>query len=176
MRVALCSILASAVFSTVLSAQPPARTPGAEHKRLGLFLGQWRYEGETRDSPLGPAGKTSSTETCEWFAGGFHVICNSKGAGRMGAVVGHAVIGYDPAAGAYTYYGISSAGDGFYVLGRVDGNVWTWSSESMMDGKPVKFAVRITEQSPTVQVFRMEASFDGGPPMVVEEGRSTRIK
>lgn len=176
MRVVLCSMLAAGVFTGVLAAQPAARRPGEEHKRIGRFVGQWKYEGETKASPLGSAGRSSSTETCEWFAGGFHVVCNSKGAGPMGAVMGHAVIGYDATAKAYTYYGISSLGDGFYVLGRVDGNVWTWSSESTLDGKPVKFQVRITEESPRVQSFRMEAWFDGGPPIVVEEGRSTRIK
>jgi hypothetical protein len=176
MRVFITSVVAAAVFSGTVMAQPPARKPGAEQKRIGRFVGQWKYEGEAKASPMGPAGKSTGTETCEWFAGGFHVVCNSKGTGPMGAVTGHAIMGYDPVEKAYTYYGISSLGDGFYVKGSVASNVWTWNADSMMEGKPVKFRVTVTEDSPTVHSFKMEASFGGGPMAVVEEGKSTKVK
>ncbi|HSC26630.1 MAG TPA: DUF1579 family protein [Vicinamibacterales bacterium] len=175
MRIFLTSAIAAAVFTSGAMAQPPEMKPGAEHKRLAHFVGQWKFEGESKASPMGPAGKWTGTETCEWFAGSFHVVCNSKGTGPMGAQTGHAIMGYDPMEKGYTYYGISSRGEGYYVKGSVSGNVWTWTSEMMMEGKPAKFRVTVTEDSPTAHSFKMEASFGGGPMTVVEEGKSTKI-
>src|SRR5262245_33294027 len=65
---------------------PPAPKPGTEQKRIGYFAGHWNFQGEAKPSPMGPGGKISATETCDWFAGGFQLVCRSKGTGPMGAV------------------------------------------------------------------------------------------
>jgi hypothetical protein len=174
-RMALAA-LAIGVFVGVVFAQPAPRKPGDEQKRVGYFAGRWNYEGEAKPSPMGPGGKSSFSETCEWFDGGFHLVCHSEGKSPMGAGKGRSVIGYDPNEKTYTYYAISSLGEGFFVRGTVSDKVWTWNNETTVDGKPLKVIVTITEQSPTSYSFKMETSFDGSPLAVLEEGKATKAK
>lgn len=176
MRVTASIAVVLALASSGVAAQPPKPTPGPEHKRLAVFAGQWNVEGEAKESPLGPAGKFTGTETCEWFAGGFQLVCRSKGTGPKGPATGMSVMSYDPGRKAYTYYALSSLGDNIFVHGQVQGKVWTWSDESTIEGKTVKFVATITEETPTSNSFRLEVSVDGGPLTVIETGKSTKAK
>jgi hypothetical protein len=176
MKVILSTAAALVLISSAALTQPPPMKPGAEHKRIGYFAGQWTYQGEAKASPIGPAGKMSGSETCEWFAGGFQLVCRSKGTGPRGAVTGQAIMSYDPGRKAYTYYALSSLGDNIFVRGQVDGKVWTWLDETTVEGKAMKIRATVTEETPTSYTFKLEASFDGGPMTVIEEGKSTRGK
>ena len=176
MRVILATSVAVVITSSAVLTQPPAMKPGAEHKRIAYFAGQWTYQGESKASPLGPAGKMSGTETCEWFAGGFQLVCRSKGTGPRGAVTGQAVMSYDSGRKAYTYYAMSSLGDNIFVRGQVAGKVWTWTDETTVEGKAVKIRATVTEETPTSYSFKLEGSFDGGAMTVLEEGKSTKGK
>ena len=71
---------------------------------------------------------------------------------------------------------MSSLGDNIFVRGQVQGKVWTWSDESTMEGKKVKFVATITEETPTSSSFKLEVSVDGGPMTVIETGKSTKAK
>jgi hypothetical protein len=61
-----------------------------------------------RVGPFRPAGKLSSTTTCEWFAGGFQLVCRGEERGPTGKRTFLNIRAYDEAAKAYTEYGISS--------------------------------------------------------------------
>ena len=167
--------IVAAASSTVLTQAPPMK-PGPEHKRIAYFAGQWTFQGEAKASPLGPGGKISMSESCEWFAGGFQLVCRTKGTGPRGAATGQAVMSYDAGRKAYTYFAMSSLGDNIFVRGQVDGKVWTWLDESTVDGKPMKVRATVTEESPTSYSFKLEISFDGGPMTVLEEGKATKGK
>jgi hypothetical protein len=177
MRTVASIAVALALGSAAVLAQPPKPakpTPGPEHKRIAYFAGQWTFQGEAKESPLGPGGKITGSETCEWFAGGFQLVCRSKGTGPKGAVTGMAVMSYDPGRKAYTYYAHSSLGDNIFVRGQVQDKVWTWSDEATMDGKKMKIVATVTEDSPTSYLFKLEAGVDGGAMMVIEEGKATK--
>jgi len=164
------------VLAIPLSAQMPMPKPGPEQNRIGYFAGRWKMEGEAKPGPMGPGGKFTDTSTCDWFAGGFHLVCRSEGASPMGASTGQAIMGYDPMERTYTYYFISSLGEGFFVRGSVSGKVWTWNMETKAEGKVMKLRVTITEESPTSYGFQMEASFDGSPWAVVSEAKATKLR
>jgi hypothetical protein len=174
MRRMAIAALAVGVFVIGVCAQTPTSKPGDEQKRIGFFEGKWKFEGEAKPSPMGPGGKIMATETCKWFPGGFHLVCQSEGTGPMGPAKSQSVMGYDPSEKTYTYYAISSLGEGFFVRGNTDSKVWTWNAENTVNGKPMKIRVTITEQSPTTYGFKMEASFDGGDWAVLEEGKATK--
>ena len=176
MRVIASMVVALVLAASGVAAQATKPAPGPEHKRIGFFAGQWKFEGEAKESPLGPAGKFTGTETCEWFAGGFQLVCRSKGTGPKGPATGMAVMGYDPGRKAYTYYAATSLGDNIFVRGQVQDKVWTWADEATMEGKKMKFVATITEESPTTNSFKLELSVDGGPLTVIETGKSTKIK
>ena len=152
-----------------------AMKPGAEQARIGFFAGTWRMEGEAKETPMGPGGKIGGTETCSWFAGGFHLVCQGDMTGPRGPAKTGSVWAYDPAQQAYTYYGYTSFGEAFYVKGSAAGKVWTWNADMPAPGgSPVKVRVTITEQSPTAYQYKFEMSADGTNWMVGEEGRATK--
>jgi len=166
--------VALALVSAAVAAQSTKASPGPEHKRIGYFAGQWNYQGEAKDSPLGPGGKLTGTESCEWFAGGFQLVCRTKGTGPKGPSTGQSITSYDPARKAYTFYAISSHGDNIFVRGQVQGKVWTWTDDAVIDGKKMTVQATVTEETPTTYSFKLEASVDGGPMMLIEQGKSTK--
>jgi Protein of unknown function (DUF1579) len=161
---------AVAVSLVVGSAQTPQRAPGPEHARLESLAGQWTIEGESRGD------RFTRSETCEWFTGHFHLICQSEAAGATGVVKGQSIIGYDSDAKNYTFYFISSIGTSVFMRGTVTGDVWTWSGELRVGGEVMKVRTTITDQSPTSYLFKMEGSFADGPWMLLEEGRGTKAR
>ncbi len=171
------SILASAVALGVLAAPAAAQEmpkPGPEHAQLAHFVGTWKYEGTAHASPMGPGGPVTGMETCAWFEGKFHVVCRTDGTGPRGPFKAQGIMTYDANAKNYTYYGITSMGDGFLAKGAVAGKVWTWTAEGAVEGMQMKFRATGTVESPTNQTFKLEMSMGTGPWTVLEEGRSTK--
>jgi hypothetical protein len=149
--------------------------PGPEQKNIGYFAGTWKNEGEMKPSPFGPGGKMSGTDTCTWFAGGFHLVCKSEGKGPMGPVKGMGVIGYNSEDKVYTYYGMDSTSMGGLSKGTKDGNTWTFTSEDKMGGKLIKSRYTIVEDSPTNYNFKWEVSEDGSTWNAVMMGKETKV-
>ena len=71
------------------------------------------------------------------------------------------VMGYDPDSKMYTYQEFDSTGETFMAKGTVTGDTWTWNTDSMMGGKPMKTRVVIKEVSKTEYTFKMDSSSDG---------------
>jgi hypothetical protein len=174
----MCSVAVALFVATaaVVAQAPQAPKPGAEQKRIGYFAGQWNFQGEAKASPMGPGGKITMTETCEWFAGGFQLVCRSKGTGPMGPGTSQSVMAYDAGRKAYTYHAISSHGDVIFVRGNVEGKVWTYNDEVTIEGKPMKIRATVTEDTATSYSFKLEASFGDSPMVVMEEGKATKVK
>src|SRR2546426_10561000 len=79
----------------VLRAQTPAAAPGPgpEHQKLAYFLGRWRETVDMKPGPMGPGGKMTATSTCEWFSGGFYLVCRPQGRGPTGPQQGGGIPG-----------------------------------------------------------------------------------
>jgi Protein of unknown function (DUF1579) len=168
-------IVAHAASVHADAAQQPR--PAPEVSKLGYYVGSWQGEGETRGGPLGPAGKLSSTATCEWFAGGFQLVCRGEETGPTGKRTYLNIRAYDEAAKAYTEYGISSFGECEYDTGgSIVGNKRTFVVNSEVGGKPARFRYTEVQVSPTFYTYQAEASVDGGPWTVIAEGRVTKVK
>ena len=157
------------------AAQQPGRTP--EVQRLGYYVGAWRGEGQTRGGPLGPAGRLSSTMTCEWFAGGFQIVCRGEETGPTGTRQFLNIRAYDQAARSYTEYSISSFGETEYNTGgSMAGNTRTFVTPIDANGRRVQ--IRYFEElvSPTRFTYRAEASVDGGAWQLIAEGAIRRVQ
>ena len=153
--------------------------PGLEVQRLAYYLGTWRGEGETKGGPFGPAGKLSSTMTCDWFAGGFHLVCRGEERGPTGKRTFLNILAYDEKAKAYTEYGISSLGESEYSTGgSIVGNKRTFVKDldSGVEGKHTKLTYTEVQMSPTLYTYQAEASINGGPSTVIAEGKITKVK
>jgi hypothetical protein len=176
----LSGALAALLVAGMARAQEPEGPPkpGPEHKKLGYFVGDWRTQGEMKPGPMGPGGKFTGTDKCEWFEGGFAVVCRSEGKGPGGPMKGLGILSYSPEEKVYTYTGTDSMGMTMTTVprGTVQGNTWTYNDESMMGGEKTKSRVVIKELSPKEYSFTMELQGKDGKWMPMMESKSTKVK
>ena len=151
-----------------------APKPGPEVKKLGYFTGNWKSEGEIKQNPFMPSGKFSSNDNCEWFPGGFHVVCHSTGKGPAGAMHGLGIMGYNAEEKVYTYAGIDNGGMSEAAKGHVDGNNWVYTSEDKMGGKTYHGRYSMVTAAPDSYTFKYETSEDGNNWMTIMEGKTTK--
>lgn len=159
--------------STLYAQAPPPPPPG-ELQALKYFEGTWTMEADMKPSPLGPGGRMTGTETCEWFAGGLHLVCRSQGSGPMGKVSSMAIMSYDTSSKSYVYYAVSNMGpDPEHAKGSRSGNVWTYTSRVTMNNQTIDSTFTITEQSPTTYTMAW-AMTSGGKTTTIMEGRAAK--
>jgi uncharacterized protein DUF1579 len=165
---------ASLQFAAAQAQEAPK--PGPEHARLGYFVGNWSAEGELKPGPMGPGGKFTSSDTCEWFEGKYSVICRSEGKMPMGPSKSIGILGYNTEEKVYTYYGIDNSNMTMASVpkGTLRGDTWTYTDEGMMGGKKVKSRVVIKELSPTSYTFRMDMQGPDGKWAPMMESKNTK--
>src|SRR5215471_18731686 len=178
--VCICSLaLLTSSFAQAPTATAEQPKPGPEAQKLAYYLGTWKGEGETKGGRFGPAGKLSSTTTCEWFAGGFHLVCRGEEKGPTGTRTFLNILAYDEKAKAYTEYGISSLGESEYSTGgSIVGNkrIFLKALDGDVKGKTTKLRYTEVQVSPTIYTYQAEVSKDGGPWTVIAEGKVTKIR
>jgi hypothetical protein len=155
---------------------PEAPQPGPEHQRLAYFVGKWKAEGVVKPGPMGPGGKFTSSDNCEWFEGRYSVICHSEGKMPMGQSKSIGILGYNTEEKVYTYYGIDNSSMTMASIpkGTVKGDTWTYTDEGTMGGKKMKSRVTIKELSPTEYTFRMEMQGPDGKWAPMMESKNTK--
>jgi len=157
-----------------LAADQSMPKPGPEVQKLGYYVGSWEGHGETKAGPFGPAGKLSSKQTCDWFPGGFQVVCRGEEHGPTGARNFLNLLSYDEKARSYTQYSISSRGETEYDPGgSLVGNTFL---QQGLGGKHAKFRYTEVHVSPALYTYKAEVSLDGGPWSVLATGEIKRVK
>jgi hypothetical protein len=169
MILAACLAIASAAV-----AQMDMPKPGPELKKLDIFVGSWRLDGDIKPGHMGPGGKMTEDEKCEWMQGGFYLVCHSDYKSSMGNGVSLSVLGYATADKGYTYRSFDSFGEFDDSKGTVDGDTWTWMSEEKMGGMTTKgrFTMKIT--SATSYDFAYDTSPDGTKWTNAMDGKATK--
>lgn len=148
MVVVLVGVLVVAMVGAGLAQGPTGPPkPGPEHQKLAFFVGKWTSNAEAKPGPLGPGGKYTANETCEWFDGGFAVVCRSEG--KFGDVPTKAltVTSYDPAEKTYVFFETTNSGENIFARGKVEGDTWTWNNQGTADGKPWKARFTLKQAS-----------------------------
>lgn len=166
------ALFSLAVVPALLSAQAPqAPKPGPEHQKLAMFAGKWTSTGDMKAGPMGPGGKMTSTTNCEWFQGGFYLVCRSDGTTPGGPMQGLGILGYNTERKKYTYYGIDNSGmPAEPAYASVTGDTWAWEGEGTMGGQLVKTRYTIKVVSPNEYTWKWEMSMAGQPFALVAEG------
>jgi hypothetical protein len=159
----LAVLLLSCVGTVCFAAEQSKPTP--EHKKLEVWLGDWNYSGEGKESPFGPAGKFEGSESAKLVLNGFFVESRWRDKTQDGFVAeGITFIGYDPVKKEYFDHGFDMDGIASSSRGTVQGNVWI-SHGTRTDSKGKVYQTRFTRKlSPdgnTVTVLS-EYSSDGG--------------
>jgi len=175
---AACVVVSVAGVQLVAAQAPQAPKPGPEHERLGYFVGKWTVEGEMKPGPMGPGGKFTSSDSCEWFEGRFSVICRSEGKMPMGPTKSIGILGYSAEEKVYTYYGVDNSNMTMASVprGTVQGGTWTYTDEGMMGGNKVKSRVTIKELSPTAYTFKMDMQGPDGKWMPLMESKNSKVQ
>ena len=163
--VAICVLLLGVSIQAQAPQGPPK--PGPEVKKLAYFVGNWKEEGKSMAH--GMSGPISSTQKWEWTSGGFFVVGHSDNKSPVGEFTIMAVLGYDPQAKMYTYNVFDSWGEAIVAKGTVSGDTWTWTTEMMMEGKPMKSLLTFKEVSKTQYTCKYESSTDGGSTWTSEQ-------
>ena len=164
------------VLAAPALAQMEMPKPGPEVKKLDMFVGSWTLDGDMKATSMGPGGKMTETEKCEWMDGGFFVVCHADFKGSMGSGSGLTVMGYSTEDKTYTYREFNSWGEFTDSKGTVDGDTWTWTNDEKMGSMTMKgrFTMKIT--SATSYNFSYEMSEDGTKWTNVMEGKATKGK
>jgi hypothetical protein len=177
LALAITTLLALTWTGAVLGQAPSGPPkPGPEHQKLAYFAGKWASEGEMKPSSFGPGGKFTFTETCEWFAGGFAIVCRSEGKMQEGTVEGLSIMGYDLGEKTYIYFETNTLGENVFSRGTVEGDTWTWMNESKMGGKPVRARFTLKQVSADSATYKFEMGTGDEPLKLIMEGKQTRVK
>ncbi len=112
--------------------EPQPLQPGAAHRRLDVFVGNWRSSGETfaegqrADDPRASSLPWTSEESYEWLPGGFFLLHRWDAMAGSLEFKGSEVIGHDAEGGYFTRFFDNAGNHPDYRL-AVDGQVWTFS-------------------------------------------------
>lgn len=168
-------LVASFVLAAAALAQEMPK-PGPDHKKLDVFAGSWVLDGDVKPGSMGPGGKITEYEKCEWMEGGFYLVCHTDFKGSMGSGTGISVMGYSADDKAYTYREFNSWGEFTDSKGSVDGDTWSWVNDEKMGAMTMKgkFTMKIT--SPTSYNFMFEMSPDGAKWTTVMDGKAIKTK
>jgi hypothetical protein len=164
------------VLATAAIAQMEMPKPGPEHKKLDMFAGSWMLDGDMKASAMGPGGKMTENEKCEWMEGGFFIVCHADFKSSMGDGSGLTLMGYSPDDKSYTYREFNSWGEFTDSKGTVDGDTWTWVNDEKMGGMTMKGRFKMKIASPTSYAFSYEMSSDGTKWTMVMDGKATKAK
>jgi hypothetical protein len=176
---ALIALIVAACFNVSALAQQPTQSPkpDPELKKLAVYVGQWRYEGESKPGPLGPAGKVAGEAISEMILRGFFLDWRWKEQANGAETRGLEILGYDPinknySSTAYVDDGSSSAGA--YVF---EGNTSNYSGRLTIGEKQYLFRYTETFAADLMSfVQRAEVSVDGKTWMPLSEIRYTKVK
>lgn len=150
-RVYLPLVLFGAM-SVIAQTTPQTPSPSPELKKQDFFVGEWTLEGKTIASSFGPGGQPfKSTESLEWMPGGFFLLARSYSEGKL---VELTIIGYDSEEKVFTHTSYdSAAGKIERWRGTAGDDIWTWTRDTTIKGKPGQVRLTIKKISPRSYSF-----------------------
>ena len=113
---------------------------------MGLWFGEWTYEGDSPTTPLGPGGKLTRRTTGRPLLNGFAAEFIYDEKGPAGETQSLEISWYDPAAKNHDYIYLSN--DGYVEQGpyTINGNLTTWDSmKAEFKGKDISGQYRWTD-------------------------------
>jgi len=175
MKRAAIILVAGLGLAAMAPAQETMPKPAPEHKKLEMLVGSWALEGDVKPSAMGPGGKITENEKCEWMEGGFFLVCHVDfKTASSGNGYGLAVLGYSTGEKAYTYREFNSWGEFEDSRGTLDGDTWTWTSDEKMDNTMAKGRFTMKFTAPSSYTFTYEMSPDGAKWTTEVDGKATK--
>lgn len=151
------------VTAPILRAQQMPK-PSPEMAKLDYFKGNWTCEGATKESPMGPAGKMTSTAQISDDLGGFWQSGIIKGSmANMPPMEGRFHTTYDPAAKQFVMLWVDSGGGWARTTSAGwAGDKMTYEGEANMPGqKPMRSRDTFTKAAGGAMTHAWEMQMDG---------------
>jgi len=148
---------------------------GPEMKALSPLLGHWAIEGTVVMDAKGSAVPMKAMQGCDWFAGGYAVVCRTTG--TMGGATNESAsfMYYDHLRKGYVNTAVGSlkdsTGSGRLVITPES---FVFTSEFMLEGKPAKDRMTLSNMTPEGGTWKYELSMAGGPYKAAGEGKYTK--
>jgi ketosteroid isomerase-like protein len=174
----LIILIAAAGLAGLAFGQQPNRppTPGPEHKKLDIWVGDWTYETVVQASPLGPAGKYVGKNTTRPILAGLFVEFRGEDKGPTGTTQWTETDGYDPLSQRYIWKGFASDGSFNDVSYTIEGTKVTHSGTVCTGGKTYRIRGTIVFAADFLSnVEQREISTDGKTWMPLWECRAAKI-
>ena len=111
----LCHPIAAPVEWREVDAQVQVVKPGPEHRKMGIFVGSWTYEGETFATPLGPKERFKGKLVSRFILDGFALETQWEEKNPLGLAQGLEIHTYDPASQSHRTYMFMN--DGSQMIG-----------------------------------------------------------
>lgn len=163
-------------FVFTYQVQSQETKPVAELKELEVFVGEWTYEGETKENPISPAGKFSGKLSIKWILNGFFQEWKSAEKGVFGNLQTIELNWFDAAKKMYYYQGFQNNGDMYSGSLTPNGNVWKWSNILIHDG--IEYKVRgemIIAKDKLSWIGKAEISRDNVNWALLNETKHTKV-
>lgn len=167
----LSTLLLAFLAVPAQSQEAQAPKPSAGVAPLGYYVGSWEGHGEIGGEKL------ASSFTCEWFSGGFQVICRGEESGPSGKRSFINIKSFDETDKSYSEYSASSKGETEYDRGgTLSGNKLVYLIAQGSGSKPAKIRYTETRLSEDAMTYQVEASVDGAPWKEMARGEIMKIK
>ena len=155
-RVPFVLLLAALGVPSTIAAQAPAQsTADAPLRRLQPLVGDWTMASLPSDVTL--------RETCEWFIGERHVVCQMRSRSpswRRGVLT---MFGYDPTDSTYAMTTFGSGGQMSVARGRARGDTLVFDGELRTgQAAPRRTLVTIVPRADGFDLTEQEADGAGG--------------
>lgn len=151
-----------AVALHVFAEEGQGLKPGPEYRELGFYVGNWNATGESRTSPSEEFGKLSGNEKCQWFYGGFAVICQETTEDKNGTSQSIYILTYDANRKQYTVYGTDNLGTVYTGTGKVEYGTWHWSAEALWGTTKTQMKYTFHPKSGGSRTMSIEIGTDDG--------------
>lgn len=89
---------------------------------------------------------------------------------------GLSVMSYDMMEKSYVYYETNNWGENVYSHGSVDGDTWTWTNESQVNGKTVRGRFTLKRVSDDSATFSFDMAMGSDSLANIMQGKQTRQK
>jgi hypothetical protein len=175
-RLVTALALVGTLVPVALQAQAPP-TPGPEHKKLAIWVGDWSVEGQMYATPLGPAGPVKGKGSAKPMFSGFFVEWRSEVTGPAGTTQWVEIDGYDQVAKKYFFNQYASDGGLMTGTSTIEGNTQSSSGTLVAGGKQATWRGTIVFAPDMMSaVEKNEASLDGKTWMPIWEGKWTKVR
>ena len=173
----LAATLAILLCTTFVFAQAPTAPPkpGPEVKKMSVLVGKWTTDVDMKETPMGPAGKMTTSTSCSWIVGGFAVACTETGMMGKMKTTSMSTMAWDAGAKNYVYSEVSSDGQVVVSRGTNDGDTWVFESDMSMGAQMMHGRFTMHYSSKDAGDMKFEMGPNANSMQVVMTGMQKRV-